>query len=322
MVSKRMGGVANWCYGGWVTCAWRVLIQSITCIGVDLFILISGYFSIRPKVKSLLNLFTCLAFFYVGCYLLNYFLTGNFSFRDLIVQSMAFSRENWFIQCYLFLILLAPVLNSFFEHSNYRQATIFIVVYVLCALYFGCIRNSNYFYFNRGYSVTTLLLVYSVGRYYRLFIADRLKELKTGTVVWIYLSTVGLLSLSFMFNKGGIDWLMNWYCSPLTIISALLLFEWFSRLRFNNKLVNWIGSSCLAAYVLHTSSPVISWFASYDVQLFLNTPLWHWILKIFVVILLIFLTAILLDKIRLMIFNPIIKWSGKIDEKIKLYVRE
>lgn len=39
----------------------RATLNALTIIGVPLFVLISGYFSIKPKVCSLLNLFTCLA---------------------------------------------------------------------------------------------------------------------------------------------------------------------------------------------------------------------------------------------------------------------
>ena len=55
----------------------RTFVQALTCVGVDCFVLISGYFSIRPKLRSVVNLFTLLAFFYLGCYAFDVFVLGN-----------------------------------------------------------------------------------------------------------------------------------------------------------------------------------------------------------------------------------------------------
>ena len=159
-------GIDSFWYGGTAMAVTRALLNSITCIGVVLFVLISGYFSIRPKVSSLLNLFTCLAFFYLCTYLLNCWIIGDsvFQHHRVFRNLMAFSRENWFIQCYLFLVLLSPVLNAFVENVTEKSLLIYVLAFVVCAFYFGCVHNSTYFYFNQGYSVTTFILIYLIGR--------------------------------------------------------------------------------------------------------------------------------------------------------------
>ena len=173
-----LGGVNSWYCGGCIRSLWRLAVQSVTCIGVDLFVLISGYFSIKPKLHSIVNLFTCLCFFYVGCYLMNCIVNQEpLSLHRLLSNLAAFSRENWFIQCYLFLMLLAPIANVFMESMSERRITLYLILFISIAFYFGCVRDSKYFYFNRGYSVTTLLLVYLIGRYIKLFFNKKIYEL-------------------------------------------------------------------------------------------------------------------------------------------------
>lgn len=47
---------------------YRFIVESASVVCVNCFILISGYFSIRPNFKSLYRLFTQILFFYVLAY--------------------------------------------------------------------------------------------------------------------------------------------------------------------------------------------------------------------------------------------------------------
>ena len=295
-----------------VTDIWRVLVQSVTIIGVDLFVLISGYFSIRPKVKSIVNLFTILVFFYVGCYLLNCFL-GNqlFSYRTLLKNCFAFSRENWFIQCYLFLMLLSPLVNVYMQNISKNGASIFFAIFILSAFWFGDVRQSEYFYFNGGYSVTSLLLIYVVGRYIRLYGEEFLKRYSSKMILLAWLICTFVIGIIMYYFPEESNRFLT-YCSPIILLSASLFFVLFARISFQSKVVNWIGSSCLAVFILHTCDPVIDWLVEIDNELFAGSSLFKWILLMSGVIIVVFVGAILLDKIREFIFRPVIKWAGNL----------
>lgn len=66
-----------------------LFLESFVIIGVNVFILITGYFSVTPRWKSLLNI-TFICFFYllvrimVGCYSDQFLFKTFFSFLDLI----------------------------------------------------------------------------------------------------------------------------------------------------------------------------------------------------------------------------------------------
>lgn len=306
------GGV-SWLSGGYVVSAARITIQNITCIGVILFVLISGFYGIHPKLKSIVNLFTLLLFFYVGCYLLScYYGNTPFGWRGLLKNVFAFSRENWFINCYLFLVLLSPILNAFMEKATARNARIYLGIFLACAFYWGCVNPSVYFYFNGGYSVTSMVLIYMIGRYMNLHAKEQIKRYKYSHLVLAYIGSLIILIAAFCIEKKT-GWLLTCYCSPFSILTAICFFWLFYRMPLaSNKIVNWFGKSCLACFIFHTCNPIIVWLSEKDNYYFSNDSFLCYCGKMALIILGIFLVSIVLDKIRGFIFKPIIEYSGKI----------
>lgn len=311
----QLKGIDSWWYGGTNVAISRTLIQSITCIGVDCFVLISGFFGIRPSVKSLMRLFSCLVFFYVGGYLWECGMEGTvFTWKHFIKNCLAFSRGNWFIQCYLFLILLSPALNALMEKLSARQAAFYVTTFLLCALYFGCILNHDAFYFNRGYSVTTFMLIYLVGRYVKLHLLERVNKIKSIYLIALYgICVVALMVLHLFFPNTG----LLWYCSPMLIVPSVLLLILFDRIKIQSKIVNVIGISVLAVYIFHTCTPAFNYMTEWDSEWFQNLSYVSYVARITFLIAGVFVFAVLLDKIRILLFAPLINYCGKIDELIK-----
>lgn len=311
----QLKGIDSWWYGGTSVAIARTFIQSVTCIGVDCFVLISGFFGIRPSLKSLMRLFSCLVFFYVGGYLWECGMEGTtFTWKHFIKNCLAFSRGNLFIQCYLFLILLSPALNALMEKLTFRQVTFYLTIFLLCALYFGCIWNHDAFYFNRGYSVTTFMLIYVVGRYVKLHLLERVNNIKSSYLIALYgICVIALMVLHLFFPSTG----LLWYCSPMLIVPSVLLLVLFNRLNVQSKIVNSIGISALAVYVFHTCTPAFNLLMEWDVEWFQNYSFVGYAVRMAVLMGGVFVFAVSLDKIRILIFAPLIKYSGKIDELIK-----
>ena len=308
-------GSIEWSYGGWAISTVRSIIQSVSSIGVVLFVLISGFYGIRPKLKSIVNLFTLLLFFYVGCYLLDcYFGNTEFTWKRLLKNTLAFSRTNWFINCYLFLMLLSPLLNAFMEKVDARYSGIYLTIFLFCAFYWGCLRPSEYFYFNDGYSVTTMMLIYLVGRYMNLHAKERMEKVNYVYLLLAYFVSLILMIVAFWIGQRTGRSFTS-YCSPFSIFSAVCFFWLFYRMpSFSSGLVNWLGISCLAVYIFHTCSPIIGWFASKDVEFFLNDSFLVYCGKMMLIILGLFSVAILLDKVRLFVFKPIIGVAGSFNK--------
>lgn len=78
----------------------KEIIESIAIIGVNCFVLISGYFGIKFSVKGLLNFWLWCIFYSVLLYLLISPFTGKFSMSGLLLSFLAISHTDlWFVPC-------------------------------------------------------------------------------------------------------------------------------------------------------------------------------------------------------------------------------
>ncbi len=86
----------------------RILIESASIGCVNIFILISGWFSIRVSVRGFCSfLFQC-AFFLLGFYLLMIMAGQEQPGLRQLAPYLCFTKANWFIKAYIGLYILAP----------------------------------------------------------------------------------------------------------------------------------------------------------------------------------------------------------------------
>jgi len=105
----------------------RILIQHLASPCVDVFIIISGYFAIRPKLKSIANLWFLLAFW------------GSVAFvfdGGSIVHRVCFPFLGWFIPAYLGLYLISPVLNQYAEHEDAKRFGWYLLIFFALQTFF------------------------------------------------------------------------------------------------------------------------------------------------------------------------------------------
>lgn len=92
------------------------LLESFTVIGVDVFVLITGFFSITPKKSSLFNLVIICAYWMIIKILCHY-ITDSLSVSDFLPVKMS----NWFITSYIVLYFFAPMLNLWSVNANRKS---------------------------------------------------------------------------------------------------------------------------------------------------------------------------------------------------------
>ena len=94
------------------------LLTGFTVIGVNVFVLITGYFSTNPKKSSLANLaFICL-FWMIVRVVCRYGFGEPVTFKHLFF----ITSSNWFIASYIGLLFLTPILNSFCKSVPQKTA--------------------------------------------------------------------------------------------------------------------------------------------------------------------------------------------------------
>jgi surface polysaccharide O-acyltransferase-like enzyme len=299
----------------------KILVENISIICVDVFILISGWFGIHPKIKSAGNfIFQCL-FFSFGVYLIFVFCgLENFNLRRIGV-CLYFGKRGWFVKAYLCLYILSPVLNAFVEKASQKQFGITILLFYVFSSLYGWSNSAQDFL--EGYSTISFIGLYLLARYVRLYPMKFFKLKKSKDFLLYFILTllfpISIMLLARMGFDGIIVYLMNfnvYYISPFVIFASLFLLLCFSKMRIRSRVINWIATSCFAVYLLHGNPSIFeSYFMPFVKNLndTYNAPIFF--VTLFLFLICVFVFSILVDKIRIYIWNHI--WNFYELHKIK-----
>ena len=100
----------------------QLIIQSLCVVCVNCFLIISGWYGLKLKFASIWKMWVMLFSIYVPFYLLScIFGSADFSILTFVKKSLAFPCESYFVQNYLMLMFISPVLNSFIEKKEVRH---------------------------------------------------------------------------------------------------------------------------------------------------------------------------------------------------------
>lgn len=287
----------------------RLFFQSFSVIAVLVFVLISGWFGIRPKVKSVVNfLFQC---FFYSIIIFGVMLCLGRAHLDWksIQNVLLFVNSFWFIKAYLCLMIFAPALNAFVEAATEKQLRIVLVAFFAFQSIYGWLTTGAA-WFERGYSVISFFGLYLLARYVRLypcrpFTLPRKYDMLIYWAIVIATTALAFVMLRLGCSESTIDVVYR-LTSPVIIAEALYLLLYFSKLDFQNKFVNWMAGSCFAVFLIqqnpyfgrpvyaHTIKHIYSTFNGPAVVVFTA-----------VFILLIFVMAILTDQVRKWIWEKI-----------------
>lgn len=274
-------------------------LQAISIIGVNVFVFISGYFSIKPTVRSYVKLlFIC--FFYMSILCVATIVAGKFNYERLLF----ISRSNWFVVDYIGLMIIAPILNAFMDKCTKKQALIFITLFFIYQTWFdwGIETNED---FRNGYSMASFILLYIMARTMKKF--DLSMKIRTSVFIFLMCTAVTVLiecaSLTTQSDwKGAYD-----YNNPFVIISAVAFFNIFLRLKVPyNKAINYMAQSTLSILLIHMM-PVI--FATYWAYCsYLNEMAWYYYLpSLLLSIIAIALACTAIDQVRIFVYNTLVK---------------
>lgn len=224
-----------------------ILFSCVFVGGVNVFVLISGWFGIRASVKGLLKLLFQFFFLLWGvtAFLL---LTGMIQIEELTFKNcLGLTDGYWFVVAYIGLYILSPVLNLFAEQASQRQQQLLLISFYAFQCYYSW--TTSYLDYFGGYSIVLFIGLYLTARYFKRFPVEYIKNRSWSLfiILAVCASLVMLLSLYFFGNAGR----MVRYDNPLVILEGICLIFAFQKWHFQSKIVNWLAASCFAVYVLH-----------------------------------------------------------------------
>lgn len=286
-----------------------IILNSFLIIGVNLFIMISGYYLIKVSSKSFVKLYVICAFYGVLLYLVSPLLVDNSIINIQSVLVRLFFPISyptyWFITHYVILMLLSPFINHFLKSNNQNQILLLILTFVVINVWFGFFRNESHL--DNGYNFINFILIYVIGHYLSLPNNFLLLKLKSHSFLWwiICSLSLSLIGFSIYYLKLSNDLLFKvfYYNNPLVILSTILLFITFIKLNFQNKIINWISGSMLSVYLIQEGGLN---FYNYVNSLYLeNGYNFNFICQIIILLFVTILFSVLFDKFRMILTSPI-----------------
>ena len=291
-----------------VAMAVRVGIEQAAIVCVNVFVLISGWFGIRPAWRGFLNLMYQLLF--CGVLVLLFFLCSGRPVPGILIsESLYVGLSWWFALAYIGLYVLAPLLNAFVESVTRRQLRNFLIAFFVWEFFYGWVKNVSGF--NNGYSVLSFIGLYLLARYVRMYLGNWSGKrgcvyaggYAVSTLVSAWLS-LGALAL----GKPSIVARFTAYNSPFVIFGSLCLLLLFSRLDFRSKAVNWLAVSCFSIYLYHCHPLVLPHFTSFFSGLYERFGGAWYLLLAPCCLLAVGMACILADRLRLLTWNRLWPW--------------
>lgn len=287
-------------------------IQGGGKLGDNIFILITGYFSITTDKVNYLKIYRLwkqMVFFM----LVDYFIAaaaGYTSFSFLSFLSCLFpmmTGQYGFVTGYVTLLLFVPYLNRLLQSLSFREYGVFLISYFLV---YGLLPSLGFAWVVGFSNIIWFVFIYSMGALFKLYgskFCRSAKQYGLHALFWLFLTVSAVLIIDLVNTHFPPLWFdltqfYNLYSLNIILLSADLFLFFAKKPPFQNKTINWLSSSTLAIYLFHENSNMRKClWGILGLSRFLNK--WYFSLLTVLAILGIFIVSILLDKLRLFLFE-------------------
>ena len=258
------------------------IITNIIVVHVNSFVLLCGYFQSKSKFKfskviSINNStwFYKSLFMIVALFLIKYTtfpIEGDFE-KITVLKTFSWLDHGiyWYIDCYLVLYLISPLLNKIIDNSSKKELQRIILLLFLLFSIIPIITLEETIYTRNGHSVTSFILLYFVGAYLRIYpikenyyfkkMSNTLR--KTIFIIIILVSSISLVAcrlISMNISTYGV--VMNHiaqilntnylsFGGPILIIESIAYFLLFESINLKSKFVNKVAKYSLGVYLIH-----------------------------------------------------------------------
>ena len=150
-----------------ITTFGRIFVEHLCLVAVNVYVLISGWFGIRPKMKSFVRLMLQVAMYSIiitGAFLL----LGKTTFKiGYVTDMLIIGKQYWFVVSYLLLYLVSPILNTFVKHCSKREFQWMLLVFFGFQFVYSWIFGLEEF--AGGYSALSFMGLYLLARYVKIY---------------------------------------------------------------------------------------------------------------------------------------------------------
>lgn len=281
--------------------------KSWSFVCVPSFVIISGYFGIHWKWKSFINYLFQIAFWGGIIYLITFVLGMHDFVWPKLFKNIFCSMwgVNWFFSAYLGLYMLAPIINAYVEKSSEKELLWMLLAFICFQTFYGWIIKVNEF--REGLTTTSLLGYYMLGAYLK---KTTLKYFHwNATVNFCVFLGIGFFCVivNCVTQYLGATKDIYSYISPLQILQTAYLFLFCKSLSIKNEkianIILFFSSSAFAGLLMH------SWEGAdiyYNVLNYIYVNVNMPVIVSLLWIVLFFMMACVLDKIRLFVWKKVV----------------
>ena len=234
-------------------------------VGVNIFVLISGFFLIENterlfQPKKLLKFWGQVVFYSITTYFLSIVLQiNNFDIKQIIKICFPITYPGWwFASTYFMLYLIHPFLNKLLHDLNKNVYQYSILLLVLCWSIIPTLTTQLF----ESNSLLWFITLYVIAGYAKIYgFNERLKSkhyffLFLIVLVCSYLISVSFLVLGTKRNELAVHAIDFFGMERFPILlMAFFLFMTFAKLKIKyNKWINVIASATFGVYLIHDSS--------------------------------------------------------------------
>ena len=216
----------------------------LTNQGVDIFILISGYFGIRSTVKKYVFLWTSIIFYSIVSAVIC-LISGAVSMENALLwpikEFFIATSYLWYVQTYFALLLFAPFINNLFLESKAKQL-IYLIVFLVLDVVFQTNKDGFFGMSLMGGALLHFITLYILARIVSLWQLHL--KLRFSVIAYIIVVIVSFLCWGKSYYSGADT-------SIWVVLPSILLLMIFREINFSNKYLNVISSASFAVYCIH-----------------------------------------------------------------------
>lgn len=281
----------------------RILLGAAALGGVNIFVLISGWFGIHSNKRGVAKLIYQVAFLLWGIYAVALLLDKTDLSLPGLKVSLGIYDGYWFVMAYLGMYLLSPVLNAFAESASKRQFKILLIGFYIFQCYYCWIMGMvNYF---NGYSITFFCGLYLTARYVRLYPIQVLERR-----AWIIYSIITLfiaVGATIGIRLVGSPLKLLRYDNPLEIVACVCFLLGFLKIKIQSKSINTLARSCFAVYIIHFNPFVFPYFRIGVEWIDRNCSSALFVTTLFLYLVVVYLICSVIDSFRLLSWNILLR---------------
>lgn len=253
--------------GGSSTFFYNGMINGICNIGVTCFMLISGYYGMKPDVGKFVRM-ECMMITYslaetiLLCVVTPQQMQGAALLEQLVKSFLPFiTRKYWFYSCYVCLLFFSGYIQRFIDRLDQEA---FQRLLLLLLFLFSVLPTMFYFEIipDNGKGLVHMIMIYMIGRYIRMY--RDVKIPAKAAILFVILWAINGISHEIPVQIGGIYHHLCKDNSITNLTMAVILFYLFKELKLQSAVINRAAGNVFAVFALNNTLVTVAMKLLFD----------------------------------------------------------